>query len=103
MPGDCQVVRKQMVECRTNFTPRSSDSVQSCRRPALRDPTAIADQLVMGSGVWIHGVVEEYPRGSGQRQVRLERLAPVEIMDFEDLLPVAKRDLAEMRHLGYRL
>jgi len=60
-------------------------------------PAAIADQLVTGSGVWIHGVVEEYPRGSGQRQVRIERLAPVEILDLEDFLPVAKRDLAEMR------
>jgi hypothetical protein len=34
-------------------------------------PTAIADHLVTGSGVWIHGLVEEYPRGSGQRQVRM--------------------------------
>ncbi len=60
-------------------------------------PTAIADQLVTGSGVWIHGGVEEYPRGSGQRQVRIERLAPVEVLDLEDFLPTAKRDLAEMR------
>ena len=41
--------------------------------------------------------MEEYPRGSGQRQLRIERLAPVEVLDLEDFLPTAKRDLAEMR------
>jgi hypothetical protein len=57
--------------------------------------TEIADQLEVGSGVRIDGTVEEYPAGS--RQVRIERLVPVEIVHFEDFLPRAKRDLEEMR------
>jgi len=61
-------------------------------------PQRIAGQLRVGSGVRIDGHVEEYPAGSGQRQVHIEYLAPVEIagLDLEDLLPKAKRDLAEM-------
>lgn len=46
----------------------------------------------------IDGIVEEYPLGSGQRQVRIDYLEPVEILDLEDFLPGTKRDLAEMQH-----
>lgn len=60
-------------------------------------PRAIIGDLKIGSGVRIDGVVEDYPLGSGQRQVRIEYLEPVEIFDLEDFLPRTKRDLAEMR------
>jgi 3'-5' exoribonuclease len=60
-------------------------------------PTKLADQLEAGSGVRIEGVVEEWPVGSGERQVRIERLQQVEIQDYSDYLPRAKRDLEEMR------
>lgn len=60
-------------------------------------PRAIIGDLKIGSGVRIDGVVEDYPLGSGQRQVRIEYLEPVEILDLEDFLPRTKRDLAEMR------
>jgi len=60
-------------------------------------PTAIIGDLKTGSGVRIDGVVEDYPLGSGQRQVRIEYLEPVEILDLEDYLPRTKRDLADMR------
>lgn len=53
------------------------------------------DQLRVGSGVRIYGTVEEYPAGS--RQVRIERLQPVQIRDFSPFLPHAKRDREEMR------
>jgi len=53
------------------------------------------DQLGVGSGVRIYGTVEEYPAGS--RQVRIERLQPVEIQDFSPFLPQARRDGEEMR------
>jgi len=53
------------------------------------------DQLESGSGVRIYGTVEEYPAGS--RQVRIERLQPVEIQDFSPFLPQSKRDREEMR------
>jgi len=55
----------------------------------------VMDQLEVGSGVRIYGTVEEYPAGS--RQVRIERLQPVEIQDFSPFLPQAKRDREEMR------
>jgi len=55
----------------------------------------VMDQLEVGSGVRIYGTVEEYPAGS--RQVRIERLQPVEILDFAPFLPQAKRDREEMR------
>jgi len=55
----------------------------------------LMEQLEVGSGVRIYGTVEEYPAGS--RQVRIERLQPVEIQDFADFLPQAKRDREEMR------
>jgi len=53
--------------------------------------------LKIGAGLRIDGVVEEYPTGSGQRQVRIEQVEPVEILDLEDFLPRTKRDSAEMR------
>jgi 3'-5' exoribonuclease len=53
------------------------------------------DQLRVGSGVRIYGTVEEYPAGS--RQIRIERLQPVEIQDFSPFLPQSKRDREEMR------
>jgi 3'-5' exoribonuclease len=59
-------------------------------------PRRIAGQLRVGSGVRIDGHVEEYPAGSGQRQVHIDHLAAVRIVDLEDFLPKAKRDLAEM-------
>jgi len=55
----------------------------------------LMEQLEVGSGVRIYGTVEEYPAGS--RQVRIERLQPVQILDFADFLPQAKRDQEEMR------
>ena len=55
----------------------------------------LMEQLEVGSGVRIYGTVEEYPAGS--RQVRIERLQPVEILDFAPFLPQAKRDREEMR------
>jgi 3'-5' exoribonuclease len=55
----------------------------------------LMDQLRVGSGVRIYGTVEEYPAGS--RQVRIERLQPVQILDFAPFLPQAKRDREEMR------
>jgi len=57
----------------------------------------IDTHLKMGAGLRIDGVVEEYPLGSGQRQVRIEHLQPVETLDLEDFLPRTKRDSAEMR------
>ena len=53
------------------------------------------EQLEAGSGVRIYGTVEEYPAGS--RQVRIERLQPVQIKDFSPFLPQSKRDREEMR------
>lgn len=53
------------------------------------------EQLRVGSGVRIYGTVEEYPAGS--RQIRIERLQPVEIQDFSPFLRQAKRDREEMR------
>lgn len=50
-------------------------------------PTEIAVQLKVGSAVRIDAIIEEWPEGSGERQIRIERLAPVEILDFEDFLP----------------
>jgi 3'-5' exoribonuclease len=55
----------------------------------------LMEQLEVGSGVRIYGTVEEYPAGS--RQVRIERLQPVQIRDFSPFLPQAKRDREEMR------
>ena len=55
----------------------------------------LMEQLEVGSGVRIYGTVEEYPAGS--RQIRIERLQPVEIRDFSPFLPQAKRDREEMR------
>ena len=55
----------------------------------------LMEQLEVGSGVRIYGTVEEYPAGS--RQVRIERLQPVEIRDLSPFLPQAKRDREEMR------
>jgi len=55
----------------------------------------LIEQLEVGSGVRIYGTVEEYPAGS--RQVRIERLQPVEIQDFSPFLRQAKRDREEMR------
>jgi len=55
----------------------------------------LMEQLEAGSGVRVYGTVEEYPAGS--RQVRIERLQPVEIQDFSPFLPQSKRDLEEMR------
>jgi len=60
-------------------------------------PGGILGDLKIGSGVRIDGIVEEYPVGSGQRQVRIDHLEPVDIFDLEDFLPRTKRDLAEMR------
>ncbi len=60
-------------------------------------PPHIARQSRVGSGVRVDGVVEEWPEGSGERQVRIERLEPVEIEDFEDFLAVAERDSADMQ------
>ena len=60
-------------------------------------PTGIAHQLKVGTGIRIDGIVEEWPEGSGERQVRIERLVPVEIVHFEDFLATAKRDPEEMR------
>ncbi len=57
----------------------------------------VTSQLETGSGVRIDGSVEEYPPGSGKRQLRIDQLLPVAISDFGDFLPTAKRDLAEMR------
>jgi 3'-5' exoribonuclease len=53
------------------------------------------ERLEAGSGVRIHGTVEEYPAGS--RQIRIERLQLVEIRDFSPFLPQSKRDREEMR------
>ena len=58
-------------------------------------PPKMEARLGVGSGVRVHGTVEEYPAGS--RQVRIERLEPVEIEDFAPFLPQAKRDREEMR------
>ncbi len=58
-------------------------------------PPEMMDQLEVGAGVRVFGTVEEYPAGS--RQVRIDRLQPVEIQDFAPFLPQAKRDLEEMR------
>jgi len=55
----------------------------------------LMEQLEVGSGVRVHGTVEEYPAGS--RQIRIERLQPVEIRDFSPFLPQAQRDRDEMR------
>ena len=60
-------------------------------------PGDIVGHLKIGSGLRITGVVEEYPQGSGQRQVRIESLEPAEILDLEDFLPTTRRDLSEMR------
>jgi len=60
-------------------------------------PRDVMADLKIGSGVRIDGIVEEYPLGSGQRQVRIEYLEPVEILDLEDFLPRTKRDLTDMR------
>jgi len=60
-------------------------------------PIQLAYQVQAGSGVRVDGVVEEWPPDSGERQVRIDRLQPAEILDFADFLPRAKRDLAEMR------
>jgi 3'-5' exoribonuclease len=60
-------------------------------------PGDIVGHLKIGSGLRITGVVEEYPQGSGQRQVRIESLQPAEILDLEDFLPTTRRDLSEMR------
>jgi 3'-5' exoribonuclease len=60
-------------------------------------PPQIAQQSRVGSGVRVDGLVEEWPEGSRERQVRIERLEPVELKDFEDFLPVAERDPAEMQ------
>jgi len=60
-------------------------------------PGGILGDLKIGAGVRIDGVVEEYPTGSGQLQVRIESLEPVEILDLEDFLPRTKQDLADMR------
>ena len=57
----------------------------------------MVDRLEAGSGVRIHGKVEEYPFGSGQRQVKIDGLQFVEIHDFSPFLPQAKRDREEMR------
>jgi len=57
--------------------------------------TELIDQLEVGSGLRVYGTVEEYPAGS--RQIRIERLQPVEIQDFSPFLPQAKRDREEMR------
>jgi len=58
-------------------------------------PPEMIDRLEVGSGVRVFGSVEEYPAGS--RQVRVERLQPVEIQDFSPFLPQARRDGEEMR------
>ena len=55
----------------------------------------MVEQLGVGSGVRIYGTVEEFPAGT--RQIRIERLQPVEIRDFSPFLPQAKRDREEMR------
>jgi len=55
----------------------------------------LMEQLEVGSGVRVNGTVEEYPAGS--RQIRIERLQPVEIEDFSPFLPQSKRDREEMR------
>jgi len=60
-------------------------------------PADVVADLKVGYGVRIDGVVEEYPLGSGRRQVRIDHLEPVEILDLEDFLPRTKRDLAEMQ------
>jgi 3'-5' exoribonuclease len=57
-------------------------------------PPELMEQLEVGSGVRIHGTVEEYPVGS--RQIRIDRLTPVEIRDWEPFLPMAKRGREEM-------
>jgi 3'-5' exoribonuclease len=72
-----------------------SDSTGTVEARYWDIPTELEDQLVVGSGVRVHGTVEEYPAGS--RQVRIERLEPVEIQDYSPFLPQAKRDLEEMR------
>jgi len=61
-------------------------------------PADIVPDLKVGTGLRITGVVEEYPPGSGQRQVRIESLEPAEVLDLEDFLPRTKRDLSEMQH-----
>lgn len=58
-------------------------------------PAEMMEGLRAGSGVRIHGSVEEYPAGS--RQVRIERLELVPLDDFSPFLPQAKRDLDEMQ------
>ena len=60
-------------------------------------PTQLARQVQAGSGVRVDGVVEEWPPGSGERQIRIDRLQPVEIQDFSPFLPQSKRDREEMR------
>jgi len=60
-------------------------------------PRDVMADLKIGAGLRIDGVVEGYPPGSGQRQVRIEHLEPVEILDLEDFLPRTKQDLADMR------
>jgi len=60
-------------------------------------PGDIVSHLKVGAGLRIDGLVEEYPLESGQRQVRIDYLEPVDILDLEDFLPRTKRDLAEMR------
>ena len=55
----------------------------------------LMEQLEVGSGVRVYGTVEEYPAGS--RQIRIERLQPVQIKDFSPFLPQSKRDREEMR------
>jgi 3'-5' exoribonuclease len=58
-------------------------------------PLEMMEQLPVGSGVRVYGTVEEYPAGT--RQIRIERLQPVEIQDFSPFLPQSKRDREEMR------
>jgi len=60
-------------------------------------PTQLANQLRVGSGVRVDGVVDEWPPDSGQPQVRIDRLVGEEILNLEDFLPKAKRDMGEMR------
>jgi 3'-5' exoribonuclease len=60
-------------------------------------PEYVAEQLETGSGVRVDGVVEEYPQGSGQRQVRIEHLVAVEVREPKDFVPRTKRHPAEMQ------
>ena len=61
-------------------------------------PEYVAESLQVGQGVEVSGRVTDF---KDQLQITLERITPVEISDWADFLPAARRPVAEMeRELG---